>query len=219
MPQEAYYIFLIIYVINIIYILKEDLETKYIPLLWFYPFVILSGIYYYQEFGYLAWLLFIVLYFICIFILDLIEHFKWPIASIWEKWKFLDTGVYDYFLYIFIWDLVISNIVQNFWTLRFVFDFGIIFITTVIAGVFFLIIHQKKVKMLVYKSNIQTYEDLDTALYERKLKTISAKEIFQSNNLKFNEDQKELLSYYKNRVPLFLFWNIFILSFIITKLS
>lgn len=218
MPHEAYYVFLIMYVINIIYILKEDLETKYIPLLWFYPFVILSGIYYYSEFGYISWLLFIVLYFLCILTLDLIEHFKWPIASIWEKWKFLDTGVYDYFLYIFIWDLVISNIVQNFWTLHFVFDFGIIFITTVIAGVFFLIIHQKKVKMLVFKNNIQTYEDLDTALYERKLKAIQTKEIFQSNNLYFNDKQKELLSYYKNRVPLFLFWNIFILSFVITKL-
>jgi len=218
MNTEIYIIFIIIYLINILYILKEDLETKYIPMLWFYPFVIFSGIYYYLEFGNILWTIFLGLYFLLILTLDLIENFKWTIKIIWENWKFLDTWIYDYFLYIFILDLIISSIIKNFWTLNFIFDLWIIFIITIIVWILFLIIHQKKVKVLIFKNNISNYEELDNNLYDRKLKTVKLNEIFKSNNLNFTEEQKELLIYYKNRVPLFLFWNIFIISFIIINL-
>lgn len=217
MNFDIYSIFLIIYILNIFYILKEDLETKYIPLIWFYPFVIFSIIYYYFEFWYLIWLIFIILYLIIIFTLDLIEHFKWPIKAISEKWSFLDTGIYDYFLYLFITELIISHIIKNISNISFIFDFLIIFITTIIIWILFLIIHQKKVKVMINKNNINNYEELDKNLFDRKLKNIKLKEIFNTNNLVFNSEQKELLAYYKNRVPLFLFWNIFILCFIITN--
>lgn len=218
MQTILYTLFLCVYILNIFYILKEDLETKYIPLVWFYPFVILSGVYYYIQFQSIIWASFLLLYLGFISILDMIEYFKWPIASIGEKWKFLDTWIYDYFLYIFISDLVISDIVTNFWTISFLFDFWIVFIATLVVWMSFLIFHQKKVNILIYKSNIETFEALDTALYERKLNTVSYKEIFWKQNIVFNTEQEKLLQYYKQRVPLFLFGNIFIFSFIVIKI-
>lgn len=217
MDFSLYTVFLIIYILNIFYILKEDLDTKYIPLLGFYPFVILSGIYYYFEFGYIMWIIPIILYLLCILALDIREYYKWPLSSIGEKWKFLDTWIYDYFLYIFILDIVVSSIVTNFWTLAFIKDFIIIFITTIITWIFFLSMHHKKVKLLVSKAKINSFEELDTALYDRKLSGIKYKELCKESDLHFNEDQKELLDYYKNRVPLFLFGNTFILCFILVK--
>lgn len=217
MDSSLYNVFLITYLFNIFYILKEDLDTKYIPLLGFYPFVILSGMYYYFEFWYVLGLIPIILYLLCILALDIREYYKWPLSSIGEKWKFLDTWVYDYFLYIFILDIVISSIVTNFWTLTFIKDFIIVFITTIITGIVFLTLHHKRVKMLVFKAKINSFEELDTALFDRKLKSIKWKELFKKSDLLFNEQQKDLLDYYKNRVPLFLFGNTFILCFILVK--
>ena len=71
--------------------------------------------------------------------------------------------------------------------------------------------------MLVFKAKINSFEELDTALFERKLNSIKLKELCKKSDLHFNEEQKELLDYYKNRVPLFLFGNTFILCFILVK--
>lgn len=216
MDQMLMNIFLIVYILNALYLLKEDLDTKYIPLLWFYPFVLLSGIYYSLHFWYTIWIIPIILYGVGIFLLDIIEYFQWPISSFWEKWKFLDTGIYDYFLYIFIWDLIVSELIQNFWWFHSIIILFIVCIMTGIIGYIFLKLHQKRVKIMMFKENIQSYEELDKALYDRKLKKIWLQSLFGFETQKWSSPlQQEVWEDYQYRVPLFLFGNTFILCYLI----
>lgn len=216
MPFDPYFIFLWIYILNIFYILKEDLDTKYIPLLWFYPFVVMSWIYYHLEFWYIIGTVLIVAYLLGILALDIYEYKKWPIANIGEGWRFLDTGIYDYFLYIFIGAIVVSEIVHNFWTIWFIFDFFTVFITTAIIWGIFLKIHKKKVKMLVSREQITDYDSLDQALFERKLQKIKFKDIIKKEII-LSQKSQEVYDDYSYRVPLFLFGNTFILAFILIQ--
>lgn len=212
-----YIIFLIFFIILNIYILREDLETKYIPLIAFYPFVIFSWIYYYLEYNYLIWISLIILYLIWILYLDIYEYIKWEIPSISKKWSFLDTWIYDYFLYIFVWNIIISELIKNFWNF---WNFIILFITLIITSILWtllLIIHKKKVKLLIIKENLENYSDLDKNLYNRKLQKLSYVEAFKNNYDFATEKQDDLFWEYKNRVPLFLYWCIFIISHVIIK--
>lgn len=214
-----YIIFLIFFIILNLYILREDLETKYIPLIAFYPFVIFSWIYYYIEYNYLIWILLIILYLIWILYLDVYEYIKWEIPAISQKWSFLDTWIYDYFLYIFVWNIIISELIINFWNF---WNFIILFITLIITSILWtllLIMHKKKVKLLIIKENLETYDKLDESLYNRKLQNLSYIETFKNNDDFKTEKQDDLFWEYKNRVPLFLYWCIFIITFIIIKFN
>lgn len=213
-----YIIFLIVFSICTLYILREDLETKYIPLIWFYPFVIFSIVYYYLEYHYLIWISILLIYLGLILYLDIYENIKWEISSIWKKWSFLDTWIYDYFLYLIVWILMISEIVKNFWNLKMFIILLVPFLSSIIIWTILLIMHKKKVKLLIIKENIETYEKLDENLYNRNLQKLSYIESFKNKENFKTEKQDDVFWEYRNRVPLFLYWWIFIISYIICKI-
>ncbi len=214
----TYIIFLIIFGFCILYILLEDLETKYIPLIAFYPFVIFSIIYYYIEYKSLVWAWILLVYLWTILYLDIYESIKWEIASIWKKWSFLDTWIYDYFLYIFIWVLFTSEVIKNFWNLEMFIILMRPFISSLIIGTIFLLMHQKKVALLIKKNNLEDYNKLDSMLYNRNSQKIWYIETYKNKDIFWSEKEEDLFFEYKNRVPLYLYGWVFIISYIATKL-
>lgn len=88
--MELYiYLFFALYGIINLYILQEDLETKFISIVPFYIFVISSIVYYKIAYGYITGMLILSLYLGIILSLDIREYFKGPLESIGKNWMFL----------------------------------------------------------------------------------------------------------------------------------
>lgn len=213
--MELYiYLFFALYGIINLYILQEDLETKFISIVPFYIFVISSIVYYKIAYGYISGMLILSLYLGIILSLDIREYFKGPLESIGKNWMFLWSGIYDYFLYIFISALFISEIFQNIGAFTPLLILLGSFVGSMILWIAGLVYHQKKVKVLIAQQNISDYDELNDALYHKSLKKISYHDVVQNFQ---TETQEKLYILYQKRVPLFLFWNIFILFFVLLK--
>lgn len=206
-------IFIIIYIGIILSILYQDLESKYIHMISFYIFVISSGIYYIFHFQNIWGLFPIIIYFFVLITLDFKEYISGIIPLIWEKWKWGETGIYDYFLYIFIADLIISHIFFTFESMSFLLDFFIVALISFLWGMSLLFLHQKKVQYMIETYAIEDEDTLDKLLYDNTLKNISWKKSIAHISC-FSDIQKQLFLQYKKRVPLFIFGNLFILAFI-----
>lgn len=211
MNQELiYYTFIAIYILISLHVLYQDLISKYILVWSFYIFIIMSTIYYYITFDSIIWVTIMSLYILTIFILDIIEYFKWPIEAIWENWMFMWSGIYDYFLYIYIWALTLSDIIINIWALTPFINFFINILATITIWLLLLKYHNSKVALLVKNKNLKTYEEIMQNLYNWELAKLSFLDLIKN---KTNIDTDTDLMYeYKKRWPLYVFWSIFIIS-------
>ena len=211
-----YYSFIAIYIVILIHVLYQDLISKYILVWSFYLFIISSTIYYYLQYWSIIWTSILALYILIVLILDLIEYFKWPIESIWENWIFLWTWIFDYFLYIFIWNIIITEMIQWLWNITPIINIFSSFLLTVLFWLILLSIHNSKVALLIENNNLKTYEEIDKLLYKWELAKISLLDLHRNKN-KIIKNQ-ELLKEYKNRIPLYVFWSVFIVSIITLNL-
>lgn len=211
-----YYSFIAIYIVILIHVLYQDLISKYILVWSFYLFIIFSTIYYYLEYSSIIWTSILGLYILIVLILDIIEYFYGTIKAIWENWMFMWTWIFDYFLYIFIWNIIITEIIQWLWNITPIIIIFTSFLSTVFFWLILLYIHNSKVALLIENNNLKTYEDIDKLLYKWDLSKISILDLYSNKN-KIIKNQ-ELLWIYKKRIPLYLFWSVFIISIIILNL-
>lgn len=212
-----YYSFIAIYIVILIHVLYQDLISKYILVWSFYLFIISSTIYYYLQYGSMIWVSILSIYIAIVLTLDIIEYFNWPIESIWENWMFMWTWIFDYFLYIFIWNIIFTEIIQWLGNITPIIIIFSSFLLTVIFWLFLLYIHNSKVALLIENNNLQTYDDIDKMLYKWELSKISILDIIKNKN-KIIKNQK-LLKVYKQRIPLYVFWSVFIISIITLNLT
>lgn len=123
--KELYYFLSILFYIFLWYIAYQDYKTKLIFLWSFYILNVLWIFYvFFNNFWYEKYLL--VVYFILIFLLDILDYF-WKLPKFISKnWMIWWTWIYDYWIYLFILVFFIHFLHINFFSYYIWFTISII---------------------------------------------------------------------------------------------
>jgi len=123
--KELFYFLSVIFILILAYIAYQDWKNKLIYLWSFYLLNFFWLVWYFYIWGYGKYILWV--YFLLIIFLDILEYFDKKPSFISEDWMIAWTGVYDYWIYLFIISLFIDFLPKNFMYFYVSFSVSILF--------------------------------------------------------------------------------------------